>query len=182
MPPAAFPPVPDYPFTILRGLFQQRLSPPLAWWEPSPPETRPSSPLLPPYFNELEVCTALDAGVKAHSSDAPCKTELAPSSVFSAPPHSHPSLRPFYGPISSPRLRCPWCSPFLPRSVTPTPPHTLPAAYRDLRPWHSSHWRNRHPATSEAVIRELPHSTCKHYSVSTNSCTSCIQSTDYSFL
>lgn len=96
------PPCTRLPLTILRGLFQQRLSLPLAWWEPSPPETRPSSPLLPPYFNELEVCTALDAGVKAHSSDAPCKTELAPSSVFSAPhtliPASDLSTGPFPAP------------------------------------------------------------------------------------
>lgn len=137
------------------GLFQQQPSPALAWWEPFTPGTRPSSPRLRPYFSELGACATLDANVKAHSSDAPSETDLVPffqsSQLFyTLIPASDLSM----GPISTHRPHSPWRPHRVPRSITlPTPPHTLPAAHRDLRPWHSSRWRNHHTATSKDMIK-----------------------------
>ena len=168
------------------GLFQQQLSPALAWWEPFTPETRPSSPCLRPYFSELKACTTLDANVKALSSDAPSETDPAPFSQSSQLsyvliPASNLSM----GPISTP-----------PPALTPL---GVPIVFQDPLPYPLPRTRCQLPpetsdpgiqAAGETTLQppriyqtsELPHSTWKHCSVSINSCTSCIQSSVYSFL
>ena len=128
------------------GLFQQQLSPALAWWEPFTPETRPSSPRLRPYFSELKACTTLDANVKALSSDAPSETDPAPFSQSSQLsyvliPASNLSM----GPISTPPPSLPLASPSCSKIHYPThspahaascPPRPQTLAFKPLEKPH----------------------------------------------